>query len=166
MTSQHSDLPSAEPETALPQINITPDGILCFARRWIRCWNERDLEGLLIHYADDVVVNSSAAARLRPDSGGRLRGKEELREFWTHGLGLFPDLRFELTGLAIGPHTQTGPRTIVLNYRNQAGQRVSEGVHVGRKRVERLMRQAGLAGISPPPGQGLHSPGPGRRSCS
>ncbi|MFH7340596.1 transposase [Streptomyces sp. KHY 26] len=24
-----------------------------------------------------------------------------------------------------------------------------EGVHVGRKRVERLMRQAGLAGISP-----------------
>ncbi len=26
-----------------------------------------------------------------------------------------------------------------------------EGVHVGRKRVERLMRQAGLAGISPNP---------------
>ncbi|WP_106685741.1 IS3 family transposase [Streptomyces violaceusniger] len=31
-----------------------------------------------------------------------------------------------------------------------------EGIHVGRKRIERLMRQAGLAGISPPAGQGLH----------
>ncbi|MFC9227367.1 IS3 family transposase [Streptomyces hygroscopicus] len=30
-----------------------------------------------------------------------------------------------------------------------------EGVHVGRKRVERLMRQAGLAGISPRKGKGF-----------
>ncbi|WPB90107.1 IS3 family transposase [Streptomyces malaysiensis] len=30
-----------------------------------------------------------------------------------------------------------------------------EGVHVGRKRVERLMRQAGLAGISPRRGKGF-----------
>ncbi|WP_107093880.1 IS3 family transposase [Streptomyces sp. AS58] len=34
------------------------------------------------------------------------------------------------------------------------------GVHVGRKRVERLMRQAGLAGVSPPPRQGFHPSGP------
>ncbi|MEU9851509.1 IS3 family transposase, partial [Streptomyces sp. NPDC047985] len=30
-----------------------------------------------------------------------------------------------------------------------------EGVHVGRKRVERLMRQAGLAGVSPRKGKGF-----------
>ncbi|WAP57986.1 IS3 family transposase [Streptomyces sp. S465] len=30
-----------------------------------------------------------------------------------------------------------------------------EGIHVGRKRVERLMRQAGLAGISPRQGKGF-----------
>ncbi|MFF8597142.1 IS3 family transposase [Streptomyces sp. NPDC015220] len=33
-----------------------------------------------------------------------------------------------------------------------------EGVHVGRKRVERLIRQASLARDQPPSGQGLHSP--------
>ena len=36
-----------------------------------------------------------------------------------------------------------------------------EGVHVGRKRVERLMRQAGLAGISPRRGKGFTRRDPG-----
>jgi hypothetical protein len=39
-----------------------------------------------------------------------------------------------------------------------------EGVHVGRKRDERLMRQAGLTGISPRRAK-LHPPRSGRRPC-
>ncbi|CAL2071465.1 protein of unknown function [Streptomyces murinus] len=118
--------PAPADTAATLRIRATPADALRFARHWVRCWNERDLDGLLAHYADDVVVDSPTAARLRPDSGGRLRGKAELRDFWTYGLGLVSDLRFELTGLAVGPVTPAGPETIVLHYRNQAAQQVTE----------------------------------------
>jgi ketosteroid isomerase-like protein len=32
-----------------------------FARRWIAAWNERDVEAVLRHYADDVIVTSPTA---------------------------------------------------------------------------------------------------------
>ncbi|MFC8425496.1 IS3 family transposase [Streptomyces sp. NPDC057236] len=59
----------------------------------------------------------------------------------------------ELTGRTRQVHDESGgiygsPRVHAVLKR--------EGVHVGRKRVERLMRQAGLAGISPRRGQKLH----------
>ncbi|MCP9963440.1 IS3 family transposase [Streptomyces somaliensis] len=59
----------------------------------------------------------------------------------------------ELTGRIRQVHDESGgtygsPRVHAVLKR--------EGVHVGRKRVERLMRQAGPAGHQPPPGQELH----------
>ncbi|MFB7601164.1 IS3 family transposase, partial [Streptomyces sp. NPDC056160] len=58
----------------------------------------------------------------------------------------------ELTGRIRQVHDESGgiygsPRVHAVLKR--------EGVHVGRKRVERLMRQAGLAGISPRRGKGF-----------
>ncbi|MFF6787245.1 IS3 family transposase [Streptomyces sp. NPDC012510] len=58
----------------------------------------------------------------------------------------------ELTGMIRHVHADSGgiygsPRVYAVLKR--------EGVHVGRKRVERLVRQAGLAGISPRRGKGF-----------
>jgi hypothetical protein len=78
------------------------------------------LDGLLAHHAEAVVVHSPAAARLWPDSAGLLRGKPTLREFWTEGLRLVPDLRFEVLAVFAGADT------IVINQRDQTGRLAAE----------------------------------------
>ena len=39
-----------------------------FAREWIEAWNSHDLDTILSHYADGVVLTSPAAARLLKNS--------------------------------------------------------------------------------------------------
>lgn len=51
---------------------------------------------------------------------GVIRGKEALRKYWTEGVRLIPDLRFEV--LAV----YAGTSTLVINYRNQAAGVVCE----------------------------------------
>jgi hypothetical protein len=86
-----------------------------FAEEWARSWNDHDLEGVLRHFADSIVFTSPHAARLLPSSGGVVRGKDSLRQYWETGLKRIPDLRFEVLGV------YTGVDTIVINYRNQRG---------------------------------------------
>jgi hypothetical protein len=75
---------------------------------------------VLGHFADDVVFTSPVAERVVEGSGGVIRGKDALRDYWREGLRRIPDLRFELLGVYLG---QT---TLVLNYRNQSGGLVNE----------------------------------------
>src|SRR5512133_3669547 len=91
-----------------------------FAAEWERNWNAHDVEALLAHFAPDVVFTSPVAAQLLPDCDGVIRGKEALRAYWTHALGLLPDLRFTVEGV------YAGVDAIVINYRNHAGNRVCE----------------------------------------
>jgi chromate reductase len=91
-----------------------------FAARWERDWNAHDLDALLAHFAEDVVFTSPVAAQLLPGSDGVIRGREALRAYWSHALGLLPDLRFTVEAV------YTGLDTIVINYRNHAGNRVCE----------------------------------------
>jgi ketosteroid isomerase-like protein len=91
-----------------------------FAKRWERDWNAHDLDGLLTHFSDEVVFTSPVAARLMPDCDGVIRGKDALRDYWAEGLRLLPELRFEVEAV------YAGVETIVINYRNQTGNRVCE----------------------------------------
>jgi ketosteroid isomerase-like protein len=91
-----------------------------FAAQWERNWNAHDVEALLAHFSPDVVFTSPVAAQLLPDCDGVIRGKEALRDYWTHALGLLPDLRFTVEGV------YAGVDAIVINYRNHAGNRVCE----------------------------------------
>jgi ketosteroid isomerase-like protein len=91
-----------------------------FAAQWERNWNAHDVEALLAHFSPDVVFTSPVAAQLLPDCDGVIRGKEALRGYWTHALGLLPDLRFTVEGV------YAGVDAIVINYRNHAGNRVCE----------------------------------------
>ena len=96
---------------------IDPAG---FARRWEVAWNSHDLDELLGHFSDDVVFTSPVAAKLIEGSGGVIRGKDALREYWARGLELIPDLRFIVEGV------YAGLDVVVINYRNQRGNLVSE----------------------------------------
>ena len=41
-----------------------------FARKWVQAWNRRDLEALLLRYADDVEFGSPLAAKLLGEASG------------------------------------------------------------------------------------------------
>ncbi|SDU49667.1 nuclear transport factor 2 family protein [Jiangella alkaliphila] len=97
----------------------TPDPH-AFARDWLAAWNAHDVEAVLRHFHDDVVFTSPVAARVLPESGGVLRGKDELRRYWTEGLRLIPDLRFTVEAV------YAGVTAIVITYRNQQDVLVNE----------------------------------------
>jgi hypothetical protein len=91
-----------------------------FADDWVRAWNTHDVEAVLVHFHDDVVFTSPVAARLRPESGGVVRGKDALRHYWTTALKMLPDLHFEVIGV------YRGESTLVINYRNHRAELVNE----------------------------------------
>lgn len=82
-----------------------------FARAWVEAWNSQDLERILAHYDDDVVL-SSPVALARFGGDGTLRGKPALRDYFAAGLKAYPDLRFDLI------ETLWGTETIVVCYAN------------------------------------------------
>jgi ketosteroid isomerase-like protein len=98
-------------------MNIDPQK---FAAEWLAAWNAHDVEAVLAHFRHDAVFSSPFAARLFPDSGGRLVGKQAIREYWAAGLARIPDLHFEIEQLFVGVDC------LVIAYVNQAGARVSE----------------------------------------
>ena len=67
-----------------------------FAQDWIEAWNAHDLDRILSHYAEDVVLTSPIAARRLGDPRGMVRGKAALRDYFAQGLAARPDLRFTL----------------------------------------------------------------------
>ncbi len=95
------------PETHLP---IHPSFAHNFASDWIDSWNAHDLDRILTHYDDEVVLISPVAFRLLGDSA--VNGKAALRAYFAKGLAAYPDLRFDLIEALFGIET------IVLCYRN------------------------------------------------
>lgn len=91
-----------------------------FAETWVSAWNNHDVEAVLAHFHDDVVFSSPVAARVLPDSGGVVRGKDALRTYWTTALAGMPDLHFEVVDVYCGQYT------LVIQYRNQRGGLVNE----------------------------------------
>jgi hypothetical protein len=91
-----------------------------FAAAWVQAWNAHQVEAVLAHFADDVVFSSPVAARVLPETGGVVRGKAALRQYWTTALALLPDLHFEIVGV------YRGESVLVINYRNERGGLVNE----------------------------------------
>ena len=91
-----------------------------FAHEWVKAWNAHDLEGVLSHFAEDVVFTSPVAAHLLDGSDGVVHGKSALRTYWTEGLRRIPDLHFEVVAVYVGVNT------LVINYSNQLGELVNE----------------------------------------
>ena len=115
-----------------------------FAEHWLKAWNSRDLEAVLSHFSDDVVFSSPMAAQLCEGCDGVIQGKAALRDYWAEGLRRVPELHFEIESLYVGV------RTLVINYRNQAGGLANEvlvfdGALVVEGHGTYLVRDAGEA---------------------
>jgi ketosteroid isomerase-like protein len=74
------------------------DPAFCAAlgKQWIDAWNSHDLERVLALYSDDSEMTSDKIPLLGFDPTGTVRGKERLRQYWSKGLELLPNLHFTL----------------------------------------------------------------------
>jgi hypothetical protein len=91
-----------------------------FAQDWIAAWNAHDLDGILAHYAESVVLTSPAAARVLNEPCGIVTGIGALRSYFQRGLEAFPNLYFELL------EVYAGLSSIVVVFSNQRGTRTAE----------------------------------------
>ncbi|WP_345662258.1 nuclear transport factor 2 family protein [Streptomyces venetus] len=90
------------------------------AAAWIDALNRRDLDAALELYAHDAVIASDGIGRLVPGSGGVLRGREALRDYWQAALEQFPDTRFTCTSV------YAGHEAVLIHYRNERGLEIGE----------------------------------------
>ncbi|OKK08466.1 polyketide cyclase [Streptomyces sp. CB03234] len=91
-----------------------------FATQWRDDWNSHDIDRILARYHDDVTFSSPMVSRCYGDPSGTVRGKDALRAYWTEGLRRIPDLHFEVLDIRVGVDA------LVIDYRNQIGDRVYE----------------------------------------
>jgi len=89
-----------------------------FSRQWIDAWNSHDIDRIIEHYAENIVLVSPVAERLLGFS--EVQGIDAVRQYFMKGLQSYPDLQFELQ------HIFLGQESIVLFYINQNGVRAGE----------------------------------------
>lgn len=61
-----------------------------FTQDWLNAFNQRDLDAILFHYAEDVEFQSPLAVKLLGEASGAIKGKENLRKFIEAALAAFP----------------------------------------------------------------------------
>jgi predicted ester cyclase len=97
---------------------------IAFAEHWIQAWNSHNLDEIISHYDEDVVLVSPVAAKILNERSGRVTGKEALREYFKKGLEVYPNLKFELLDV------MWGLSSIVLYYINQNGTKTGEFMEI------------------------------------
>ena len=105
------------------------------ASRWLKVFNDRDLEGLLALYADDCEHSSPKIRVVHPETGGRLLGKAALRAWWEDAFRRLPRLHYALTAV-----TADAERAVLEYVRNVPGEpplHVAEAFDVANGRIVR-----------------------------
>jgi len=96
-------------------------------------WNRRDLEAIMMHYADDVALSSPAVVTRMGRADGWLHGKAKVREYFAGGLQA-PGLHFELLDVLVGVNA------ICMIFRRETGATVCDLFELDdRDRVTRLL---------------------------
>jgi hypothetical protein len=105
-----------------------------FAAEWIAAWNSHNLDAIVAHYGEEVVLTSPAVARLLNDPSGTVKGKTALRTYFRLGLDAYPNLRFELLDV------MQGLSSVVLCFVNQKGTKTAEFMELdGHGKVVRVV---------------------------
>src|SRR3954468_11044631 len=88
--------------------------LVALARRWLSCFESKDVDALVALYAPDAQHFSPKLRALRPDTGGCIRGRAELREWWADAFRRIPQLRYVETRIT------AQPGRVVLEYARHA----------------------------------------------
>jgi ketosteroid isomerase-like protein len=77
-----------------------------FAKAWLGGWNDRDLERIVSHYADDVEFQSPFAVHLFGEAFRTIKGKKNLTHYFERALAAVPGkIDFEFLGVFHGVDT-------------------------------------------------------------
>ena len=106
---------------------LTKDEARDLAQHWIQAWNSHDLDAILSHYSEDVVLVSPVAAKLLGDPAGMVKGKAALRAYFQKGLEFYPQLKFDLVDVMWGLFS------VVLYYTNQNSTKSGEFMEIKRR---------------------------------
>ena len=99
---------------------MTKSEALQLAHHWVAAWNAHDLDAIMSHYDEAIVLTSPVAAALLGVPDGKVTGKAALRAYFQRGLEAYPDLHFGLEDVFVGIDS------VVLLYTNQKGTRTGE----------------------------------------
>ena len=103
-----------------------------FATEWEHAWNSHDIDQIMQHYADDIVLVSPIAAKLL--SQAEVNGADAVRRYFIKGLEAYPDLKFQILDVL------TGEQSLVLYYLNQNGIKAGEFMQINTVgRVEKMI---------------------------
>ncbi len=103
---------------------ITASQTQTIAKKWVEEWNAHNLDAILSHYSDDIVLVSPIAERLVKRSSGQIMGKEDLASYFRLGLKQYPDLHFRLNNV------MHGVNSLVVHYTNQSGIEATEYMQI------------------------------------
>lgn len=106
---------------------LTEDKAQNLAAHWIQAWNSHDLDEIMSHYGEDVVLISPVAAKILNDPSGTVKGKDALRAYFKRGLEVYPNLKFDLLDV------MWGLSSVVLYYVNQKGTKTGEFMEIDSK---------------------------------
>ena len=101
-------------------VHLAATKLAALGRDWIAAWNSHDLERVLALYAEDTEMTSDRIPALGFDASGTVRGKPDLRAYWSKALQMIPNLHFELID------TYVGPDSVVVFYQNERGKKICE----------------------------------------
>jgi ketosteroid isomerase-like protein len=104
---------------------LTHETAHSLAKHWIAAWNAHDLDEIMSHYDEQVILVSPIAAKILDDSSGIVKGKEALRAYFKKGLEVYPNLKFELL------EVMWGISSVVFYYVNQKGTKSGELMEIG-----------------------------------
>jgi hypothetical protein len=104
---------------------LKEDQVRELADHWVKAWNSHDLDRIMSHYEDDVVLISPVAAKVLGDPSGKVAGKAALRSYFERALEVYPNLSFQLVDV------MWGLRSVVLYYTNQKGSKTGEYMEIG-----------------------------------
>lgn len=91
-----------------------------FAIRWIEAFNSRSASNIMALYADDAEVVSPTALRVVPESGGTVRGRAALTDYFTKALAAYPFLSWQVIEVT------HGLRCVVVYFVNEKATRSCE----------------------------------------
>ena len=97
-----------------------------FADDWVSAWNSHDLDRVLSHYEEDVVLTSPRIKLILGKEDATIRGKSALRDYMGMALKRVPNLRFTLDRVF------SGVNSVVLEFHTTDGRHGAEFMEFGR----------------------------------
>ena len=78
---------------------MKPEELNAIAHKWFDAFNKKDIDKLLILYAEDAKHYSPKLKARQPETNGLIQGKNALRTWWTDAFDRLPSLQYKVVRL-------------------------------------------------------------------